>query len=471
MADQPATSPPNPAREPDRNRAGLDPQQGESRLYRLKLGLAVVFPLLVLLGGLLFVHWRRDFPDEIVIAAGAQGGTYYELGQAIAVLIDRELAGVSARALTTDGSNDNRRRLHAGEVPLGFLQNNVQGDDALATVARLYEEVLQIVVWRDGGISQVTDLAGERIALGPRGSGTHLLMQQVLRHYGLEPGDYDPVHASAADSVTSFLAGEVDAAVFFAGLTTPAVAALFAGAQVELLSLGEAVAGPGSVLEGLCRGLPGVKVAVIPAHTYGREPSRPVGTVAVDALLVTRKEAPPHLIHELTRLLFQNRYQLASAHPAALEMEEIHNPRGLRFPLHSGAANYYARNDPPFVLVYAEALSLGLTLVVSVGSGLLAFREWQRRARKNRIDRYYLEVEEVAGERHADRLSREDLIHLREHLVALRNRAFHDLVAERLEANEAFSIFLSAVNDRLLEISQHLARTPRTAAARSGGSP
>ena len=108
-------------------------------------------------------------------------------------------------------------------------------------------------------------------------------------------------------------------------------------------------------------------------------------------------------------------------------------------PYHAGAVHYFERTRPPFIVEYAETMSLAFTLLVGLFSCAVAAREWMRRKMKNRIDVFYVEVEELTGD--LDGMSLDELIAQRRALRDLRRRAFAELVAERLEANESFTIF------------------------------
>lgn len=442
----------------------VDPQEGESRLHRWQLRLAFALPVLILCVGWLLASAREDLPSQIDLFTGSEQGTYHGIGKALKDSLTGRLGEgedkVELLLKVTDGSSDNQDLVGESEAALGFVQNNAEGRGDLRTIAKLYKEVLQIVVRKGSGQADLEGLIGLRIGLGPDGSGTHKLMEKIFSHYEVQAGSYTAVHADFKESVAKFLAGELDAVIFLTGIPNDAVATLFRESEVELLSL-DLDPSPGSILEGLCRGMPGVHPAVIPAHAYGSFPSGPIGTVSVDALLVTHREMSNRLVRDITSLLFENRLRVGQQQAAILEMEEIKDSSGVRFPLHPGAASYYARDEPPFFVTYAEPLSLGLTLLLSLGSSVLAFREWRRRARKNRIDGYYLQVEKLAKGLSRGQLSFDDLQDLREELLKLRRGAFRELVAEKLEANEAFTIFQTLVNNRILEVDQALAAALR----------
>ena len=124
---------------------------------------------------------------------------------------------------------------------------------------------------------------------------------------------------------------------------------------------------------------------------------------------------------------------------AARRIREKFQPEAVLIPYHRGAVDYYQRAQPPFIVEYAETMSFVLTVLVGIISLAVAFREWMRRKMKNRIDVFYVEVEELTGD--LQEMSLDELVAHRRALRDLRRRAFAELVAERLEANESFTIF------------------------------
>jgi uncharacterized protein len=444
----------------------IDPGQGESLAQRLFMPTVFVVSLLLIVAALSLTWFRQARPLEIQIATGVEHGTYFRIGDAITRLVNETLSNSQSKTIHTTGSPENIARLLDKQVNLAFIQNDAEGNDQIRTVARLYDEVVQILVSVDapGGatptIERMEDLRGKRIFLGPRNSGTAATAKKILLHYGLDL-ETDKTAYEVVDELPG-IPTNVDAAFFLAGLPTPRVKQLLETGQFRLLSLGDPQQ-IGSRLEGLCFDLPGMKPVAIPAHSYRLRPERPVGSVAVGALLVTRADLPDYQVRKITELLFEQKFSLVREHPAIAEMSEINHAKGLRFPLHPGAANFYARNEPPFVVTYAETLSLLCTLLIGLFSGIWALRGLRRKRRKDRIDEYYLRVDEIAREI-ADDLPPDRLRILRTQLAQLRRSAFHDLVAERIEADESFSIFQDFLGQQLLDIQQILDRLRRTSA-------
>lgn len=385
----------------------------------------------------------------IRIATGPRGGTFLPLGQAIASVIERQVPRTRAVALESPGGRGNIERLERGEVDFALVPNDAQGGPRVRAIAPLYDEVLQVVV-RVDEVSDLMHLRGRRVSIGPRGSGTEEVALHVLSHFGVARGEIDARSMQHLDAAEAFARGELDAVFVLAGVRTPVVERLLRRPGARLLSLGDpSVAG--SVLEGVRLDAPFLTPAVVPARAYGASPPEPVGTVSVRALLVTRVDVPDALVHDVTRALFENRVELTARERLLARMSETIDPSELSFPLHTGAVMYYHRHDPPFIQRWADTISLGITVALLLWSGGVAVRTWMRRRRKNRVDSYYLEVQKLTA-RLTERARLDDLLAVKESLRRLRRRAFEELMAERLEANESFTIFQDYVRSELLEV-------------------
>ncbi len=415
------------------------------------------------------VIWRLFFverpPTPVRIATGSKGGTYLPLGTAIAEILNDHVPHVRATAIETAGSRDNMRRLEAREVELALVQNDTPGGQGVRAIAPLYQEVLHMIVRAGGPIEHVENLARRRVAVGPAGSGTEGIARVLFDHFRLE--DVVRVHLGLGAAVEAFERGEIDAVFALTGMRAPAVERLLTRSGGRLLSLGNPALA-GSPIDAVRIDAPYLTVAVIPQWTYGREPPAPVGTLGVQALLVAHADLPEDVVHDVTEAIFQEKVRLAEREKAVARLSEHFDPGEVRFPLHPGAIRYYKREGPAFIQEWAEPISLGITVVLLAGSGALTAREALRRRKKNRIDVYYLEIYEIAGGLREARRP-EELLALKDRLKNLRRRAFEELVAERLEANESFTIFQDFLSAELEEVEAAIAARRRGEAVGATG--
>jgi TRAP transporter TAXI family solute receptor len=396
--------------------------------------------------------WHRH--SRIVrIATGPRGGTFLPVGTVLARALSRQLDPIEARAVETPGGAANLRRLAAGEADLALVANDASGGASARAIAPLYDEVLQLVAREGLTGADIESLRGHRVAIGSSGSGTNAITRRVLSHFDLLT-HVEPVELSHLEAAQALERGDVDAMFVLAGLRAPAVERALSVRGAHLVDIGDPN-DRGSALEGVRVDSPFLSVSVIPMRTYGSEPTRAIGTVGVRALLVARSDLSDDLVFDVTRTLFEQKVALASDERLFARLSERFDPGELQFPLHPGASRYYRRNDPPFIVAWADTLSLGLTALVMGASGFAALRTARRRRRKLRVERYYSEIQAAALARNTA-CDLEGLVAVKQRLHAIRRRAFDELMAERLEADESFTIFQDFVRSELLEIDAEI---------------
>lgn len=421
---------------------------------------ALVTVLVIVIGLSVSRLVSTDTPHrQIIIATGPETGTYHALGKALKRVLESSGVFAEVEVRPTDGSVENMQLIREGGqgIDLGF----VQGDAAPSTNARLltvlYEEVLHIMVSKGAGqeIDSIYDLQGRRVSLGPAGSGTRELSQRVLRHFGVEVGQ-DMIMSPEAAAV-GLAEGSLDAAFMLTAIPSRLIAELARSDTIRFISLGSAEE-VGDEAHALELVFPGIQSATIPRSTYIRWPRQAVHTVSVSALLIARKDLEEELARDITTIIFGNRAGSSGLEGNGLlvarKIREDFEPANVTIPYHPGATAYYRRQEPPFFVEYAEALSLGLTLMLAVYSTFIATREWMRRRMKNRVDAYLLQVEELSSG--LNNLDHDDLLRQYAALEELRRAAFADLIAERLLADEAFTILQSHLRDELAGIEARL---------------
>jgi len=396
----------------------------------------------------------------LVLATGPEEGAYHALGTALAGLLEEQGLAPSVALRATEGSGENMALLATGDVDLAIVQSDTPGAPRARLITPLFDEALHVLVSAGVAdqVSRIDDLAGRRVSLGAAGSGTRQVAARILDHFQVEPAldlDLDP-----APAVARLETGELDVVFALTALPSPAVATVASRGQVRFLSLGDAQE-RGNEADALALVFPRLHATGIPRGTYGRIPREPIRTVGVRAQLVASRDLDPDLVRDMTAVIFARRARLNdTSHELSFGdlLRESYAPGSPGLAYHPGAVAYYERFQPAFVVEYAEPLSLGFTLLVGAWSASLALRGLFRRRRKNRIDAYYVEVIRDAPD--LSRATPDQLLARRDRLVRVRERAFTDLVAERLEADESFSIFQNQVDGELASIQRRLAHLP-----------
>ncbi len=417
---------------------------------------AVIAVVVVVMGlGAFLLLPEIESRHEVTVATGTDGGTYHAFGIALARVLEAEKVIAEGKILTTAGSVANMELISDPQsgVDLAFVQSDTPPSTRARLVMPLYNEVLHILVARDVAdeIQTIFDLRGRRVALGPMGSGTRQLSERLLEHFNVVVGeDLDVTAQAAAEGLKD---GSVDVAFILTAIPSRLVNDLGMEDAVRFLSLGDAQE-YGNEADALALVFPSIRGTTIPRSTYVRVPERPVRTIEVSAMLIARRDLDPELVRSITEGVIEHRSGSGGLEGEELvvarRIREDYRPGTYQIPYHDGAINYYLREEPAFFVEYAEAISLGLTLLVGAYSGYIALREWMRRRMKNRIDAYLIEVERQTED--LDSLSLSQLIELRKALDDVRQRAFSDLVSERVQADQAFTIFQNHLRDEFAEI-------------------
>lgn len=408
------------------------------------------------------VAWR--IPTPLRIAAGSTGSATLEYGTELVELLARDVDGVEPRAIETVGGVRNAEMVSDGEAELALVPNNAPGGPELRTLAVLEEEVLHVVV-RGAGPDDPAVLRGKRVALGPEHSGTERLALKLLAHFRIEEQELSIVHLPHTEAAEAFVAGEVDAVFCLTGLLAPAIDRMLSSPDARLLSLGPP-GDPGSMLAGLRLAMPFVSAAVIPTRVYGDQPPAAVSSVGVPLLLVANDRVADDLAYEITRAVYENKVRLIERGGGHSRLWEPPSDAELRFPLHAGARQYHHRDEPPRFLDWADTISLALTVIVLVYSSLAAFRTQRQLRRKERVDKFYARLQQVSDA--VERAKTEaELADLQRVLHEIRRQAFSDLMAERLQADESFTIFQDYLRTELADVEAKLRepREPREPAA------
>ena len=322
----------------------------------------------------------------------------------------------------------------SGAADLALVTNNQQFRSDIATVMPLYSTVLHIA-YRNG-LDATTGrslLNGAKVYAGPEGSASRAVFARVVNHLRLDTGAYE----YAAD-----LNEHPDVVIVFA----PVSRELFADyPDFRLFSLD-------SIVDAAVLLNPNFRPFVIPAGTYAETTPEAVVTLAVDKILVTRSTFDNSAVYDLINDILRTRPALAAKRPGLFQqLSGDFDASRSRFALHSGTLAYLQRSAPTIYERYSGIAEVAVTLIVALGSGLIAGVRIFRMRRKNRIDRFYAAAIDI-------RRSVKDLNNPGEHQQAitkvrdLQNEAFELLVDEKLAADESFRIFITLSNDVLREL-------------------
>lgn len=233
---------------------------------------------------------RNMPPHQIVMATGREGDAYYEIGERYRTALSHD--NVQVQLVPTAGSVENlamlRRPHPRTDVALiegGILSAaDTSGVDLLGTV--FYEPLWW---FHKREIRGETDLLrGQRISIGPEGSGTRALSRQLLERTRMEGQVGELLALEPQEAGKKLLAGEIDMAFMMTSWESPVVQQLLADDRVTLSSFLHA--------DAFIALYPFLNKVVVPRGVIDiakDRPSNDVVLIATKASLVVRKDLHP----------------------------------------------------------------------------------------------------------------------------------------------------------------------------------
>ncbi len=205
-------------------------------LLRSKLGWVALAGIIIVLA---FFFANPGPPRTIMLATGAPGGAYDAFGRQLAARLERE--GLTVMLRETQGSVENLGLLADQEsgVSMALVQSGIAAEEAgtdLRSLGALFHEPLWIFTRRNSGLASLRDLRGQRVAIGPEGSGSRPLAQQVMQLTGV--ADAVQIDGRGGEAAYDALrAGDVDVAMFVASPQSPFIRKLLASPELEFHGL------------------------------------------------------------------------------------------------------------------------------------------------------------------------------------------------------------------------------------------
>jgi len=336
-------------------------------------------------------------PRQITIATGPASGNYYRIGQEYSALLASDRVTLVVRE--TSGSVENLKLIadRGSGVDVIFMQGGTAGKnpyDGLVALGSLYYEPLWIFYRQNLNLSDVNDLRGLRIAVGPDNSGTQALVMQLLSLNGVGPENSRILNLPGVDAGRRLLDGQIDVAFFVIGQLDTTGLELLRSPRIRLLELRRE--------EAYTRRLPFLSQVFLPEGAIdlaSNLPSRSLRLIAPTAQLVVRNELHPALIG----LLLQAAVETGAAGGLFAKPGDFPNPNHTDFPLSSEAKRYYVEGPPflrrymPFWLAnFLNRMKIMLlpliALLLPLARLLPPFYRWRVRSR---IFRWYDEILEI----------------------------------------------------------------------------
>jgi len=280
------------------------------------------------------------------MATGGTTGTYYAYSGAVSQVLSSKINNLSFDVQSTGASKANIFLVADKEADIAIVQNDVMyyaynGIDLFANegavkgfsaMAGCYAEVCQIV--SKSNITSIEELKGKRVSVGDIGSGCEFNARQILEAYGMTFDDIQVNNLSFADSASALKDDKIDAFFCVAGAPTTAIVELATSNSINILEVDDAHAAK------LIADYPFYTKFNVPGGAY-KGVDRDVQTVAVVATYIVSDNLDEKIVYEMTKALFENKEEIAKAHPKGAELDPEYAVAGISIPIHPGALKYY----------------------------------------------------------------------------------------------------------------------------------
>ena len=335
-------------------------------------------------------------PKTFTIATAGVDGAYYAFAEKYRKYFLEE--NIDLQIIDTTGSVENLKLLTEKKVEVAFVQSGIgRSEDfpALEGLASLYLEPLWIFTRKGFEVTDIADLAGKRISIGPDGSGTRSIALQLLADNNLstnKPIEIFPY--SSQEGAGKLLSGQIDALFIVSTENSFLVQKLFNDPRIDLASLKRA--------ESYTRLHHYLSHVVLPEGVLDMEnniPDRSLHFIAPAATLVINEELHPALID----LLMQVVAKVHRDEGILTAGNTFPSPTKLDFPLNKEAKRFY-RNGTPFLQRYLPFWAASLidrmkvmllpliALILPLMKVLPPTYRWRMRSR---IYRWYEELHEL----------------------------------------------------------------------------
>ena len=290
---------------------------------------------------------------SLLMVTGMPGGSYHQLGLAMASLWTTKLKNVGIRVsgAISEGARENIEAIRIQDADLiladalscsmaytgsGSFKN--RSNNELRSISNLWPEATHLIVRSDIGKSTGLDsLEGLVVSTGLPESGNRFTTEILLRALKNPKHKVKLKFMNYGSALESLKLGTIQAGDFTSAIPSALVTNLFQS-NPQGFSFIEITDSDIQTLKE--KGWSSCFRIVIPPETYPGQ-SGPVKTVGQSTILATASTLNVEVVYDLTKCLFENVYQLSRFHPAFKGVSVENALVGLEVPLHPGAIRYY----------------------------------------------------------------------------------------------------------------------------------
>jgi TRAP-type uncharacterized transport system substrate-binding protein len=242
-------------------------------------------------------------PAKITVATSLQGDHYQVLGTRYQGILSNSSVELELRP--TEGAKENLRLLNDPNsgVQAAFMQgglSNSRLSPDLLSLGRIDYQIFWLFYPKGETITDLTQLKGKRIALGPTDSGDRAVCEKILAAAGVNYDNATLLYVPSKDAAKALDDGTVDAVFLNLPIDSPILQSLLASPQYRLMSFSEA--------EALTRIFSYLVRLLLPRGAIDLDrkvPATDIDLVSTTNVVLVRKDVHPTVIDVLARAIVE----------------------------------------------------------------------------------------------------------------------------------------------------------------------
>ena len=365
--------------------------------FSYRLAGVLIAGLLVCFGALGYYYLNSQAEKIVVkIGAGPRFSDSFDLVTEIADVVHRHSPEIQIKVIPTRDSSENISLLNAGKIDLATVRSDTPFAEKMRLIAVMFGDYFQIITRADKQITRVPQLMGKTIAIPRFGTDEFRSFWVISDHYNIPINSVKWRSMDFKTASEKLLNGEVDAMFTVRSLRDRNLLNLFEDADIKRVKLRMV---PIKQADAITLKRPFLGSGVIPRGAFSGDKPIPkinIATTTVHRQLVTTVDLDTEVARRITEIIFEYRSDLAIrfALASAIRKPDITTGQGL--PIHSGANQYFMRDEPSFIQENAEPLALFVTIFAMLVSALYALRASYVSAQKNKMDTYNIDLLNLA---------------------------------------------------------------------------
>ena len=334
--------------------------------------------LIVILLSWMSYRFLQPFPPKtLIMATGMEGGSYASFGELYKKILARD--GIHVILRPTSGAIENLGLLKdkSQAVKAGFVQGTVgsiEESSDLVSLGALAYTPLWIFYRGEHIYDDLTQLQGERIAIGPEGSGIRRFALELLKVAGVTDPPSKFLDLPNAEANQALLEGKVDAIMTFGAPDNKLLWQLLNAKDIKLMSMNQA--------EAYTRRFPDLSHVVLPRGVIDpirHNPASDVHLLSPTTNLIVRKDLHPALVYLLLKASVEiyggsSWVNKAGEFPTITKQDDPISEQAQRF-YKSGGSWLYAYL-PFWAAAFVERMSLILIPVGVIIMPLIGITPW-----------------------------------------------------------------------------------------------